>query len=609
MCGIIGYVGGEEAAPILLEGLARLEYRGYDSAGLAVLDPRAHTTRIVRCEGKLRHLRERLVREPLVGHVGIGHTRWATHGRPSEENAHPHRCGKVSVVHNGIIENHLTLRRHLEQAGYTFGSETDTEVFAHLVNDAFREGAPDLHRAVAQALGMIQGTWAICVVHDDYPGEIVAGSHLAPLLVGIGENEMLVASDVVAVLAHTRRVVDLEDGETVRVTASGFELYDRAAQKIERASRWIDWSPIAAEKEGFKHFMLKEIHEQPRVISDGLSGRLLHDDADVNLDGIEIDWSSIRRIVMLACGTSWHAALCGKHHLEHLARVWVEVDYASEFRYRDPIVGPDDLAIVISQSGETADTLAALREAKARGAKTLAVCNVVGSTIARTADMVLYTHAGPEVSVASTKAFTSQLTVLTLLAIQAGKRRGTLQDETIRELLRGLSALPQNILTMLDQLAAMRTIARRYAQARDVLFLGRGIGFAVALEGALKLKEISYIHAEGYPSGEMKHGPIALVDELVPVVVIALRGPGYDKVVSNLQEVRARGGKIIALATAGDREIADVADDVVLVPAVHELLQPIVATVPLQLLAYHVADLKGTDVDQPRNLAKSVTVE
>lgn len=609
MCGIIGYVGGQQAAPILLEGLARLEYRGYDSAGLAVLDPRTHAAVIVRCEGKLRHLRERLEREPLQGHVGIGHTRWATHGRPSENNAHPHRRGKVSVVHNGIIENHLALRHRLEHSGCVFVSETDTEVFAHLIEQASRETGVDFHTAVARALSEVQGTWAICVLHDDFPGEIVGASHLAPLLVGVGEQEMLIASDAVAVLSHTRDVVHLEDGEMVRVTAKGFSLFDRDGQRLERAPRRIDWSPIAAEKQGFKHFMLKEIHEQPRVISDALSGRILREEADVDLDGVKIDWPNVERVLLLACGTSWHAALCGKHHLERLARIRVEVDYASEFRYRDPIVSPGDLAIVISQSGETADTLAALREAKRRGAQTLAICNVVGSTIARAADQVIFTHAGPEVSVASTKAFTSQLTVLTLLAIQAGKQRKKLDDATIQELLEGLSQLPEAILGMLDQLAAMRTIARRYAHARDFLFLGRGVGFAVALEGALKLKEISYIHAEGYASGEMKHGPIALVDEAVPVVVIALRGPGYDKVVSNLQEVRARGGKIIALATTGDREIADMADDVVLVPNVHELLQPIVATVPLQLFAYHTADLKGTDVDQPRNLAKSVTVE
>jgi len=609
MCGIIGYVGREEAAPILLAALASLEYRGYDSAGLAVIDPRKGT-QIVRCEGRLLRLRERLEREPLTGAVGIGHTRWATHGRPSEANAHPHRNGKVSVVHNGIIENHLALRRELEAAGCRFESDTDTEIFTHLIAAEVVRGAADLRVAVGQALSRVTGTWGICVLHDDFPGEIVAASHHAPLLVGVGEGgKMLVASDAVAVLEHTRKVVHLEDGDLVRITATTYEFFDARGEPVERKSWNIDWSPMTAEKQGFKHFMLKEIHEQPRVISDALTGRILREEADINLDGVEIDWASTSRVVMLGCGTSWHAALCGKHVIERLARLPVEVDYASEFRYRDPIVGPGDLAIVISQSGETADTLAALREAKARGASTLAICNVVGSTIARVADNVVLTHAGPEVSVASTKAFTSQLTVLMMLGIQAAKRRGKLGDTEVRELLKGLSALPEALLTMLGQLSALRTIARRYAHAQDFLFLGRGVGFAIALEGALKLKEISYIHAEAYPSGEMKHGPIALVDEKVPVVIVALRGSGYDKVVSNLQEVRARGGKIIALATVGDTEIADVADDVVLVPDVPELFQPIVASVPLQLFAYHTADLKGTDVDQPRNLAKSVTVE
>jgi glutamine---fructose-6-phosphate transaminase (isomerizing) len=612
MCGIVGYIGPRQAAPILLEGLRRLEYRGYDSAGLAVL-PTGAPVRIVRCEGKLARLGERLAQEPLSGTTGIGHTRWATHGRPSEANAHPHRQGKVSVVHNGIIENHLALRRSLEDDGHRFESETDTEIFAHLIGRAFDRGAPHLREAVARALAEVQGTWAICVLHDDHPDEIVAAAHKAPLLVGVGEDpevsEMFVASDVVAMLEHTRTIVDLGDGETARITARGVEIHDARGDRVDRPSRRIDWSPVAAEKQGFRHFMLKEIHEQPRVISDALSGRLSLEHADVNLDGIELPFEDLRRVIMLACGTSWHAALCGKYLLERLARVPVEVDLASEFRYRDPIVGPGDLAIVISQSGETADTLAALEEAKARGARTLAICNVVGSSIARKADHVLYTHAGPEVSVASTKAFTSQLTVLTLLAVYYAKRVGRVDDAKITELLQGLSATPEAVLGLLGQLAAMRTVARRYMGARDFLYLGRGLGFPVALEGALKLKEISYIHAEGHASGEMKHGPIALVDEEVPVVFVALRGPGYDKVVSNLHEVRARGGKIIALATVGDTEIADIADDVILVPDVHELLQPIVASIPLQLFAYHIADLKGTDVDQPRNLAKSVTVE
>jgi len=608
MCGIVGYIGTSQAAPLLLEGLRKLEYRGYDSAGIAILGGPTGGAAIARCEGKLANLRQRVAREPVAGTTGIGHTRWATHGRPSESNAHPHRQGKVSVVHNGIIENHMALRRALQDQGCTFDSETDTEIFAHLIEREMAT-AKGLREAVSAALAQIEGTWAICVLHDDAPAEIVAAANNAPLLLGVGEAEMFIGSDVVAMLDHTRTVVDLHDGDIARVTAEGFAVFDEAGKAVERASRNIDWSPVAAEKQGYKHFMLKEIHEQPKVLSDAMSGRISMVEPDVLLDDVELDLSRFDRVIMLACGTSWHAALCGKYLIESLARIRVEVDLASEFRYRDPIVGDRDLAIVISQSGETADTLAALREAKRLGASTLAVCNVVGSSIARAADQVLYTHAGPEVSVASTKAFTSQLVVLSLLALKLGKEAGKLDDDALRTMLEGLGALPEAMNRLLGQLAGLRTVARRYSGARDFLFLGRGLGFPVALEGALKLKEISYIHAEGYASGEMKHGPIALVDDDVPIVVIALRGPGYDKVVSNLEEVRARGGKIIALATVGDTEIADIAHDVVLVPDVHQLFQPIVASIPLQLFAYHVADLKGTDVDQPRNLAKSVTVE
>ncbi len=608
MCGIVGYIGASQAAPILLEGLRKLEYRGYDSAGLAILGGPTPGTTIARCEGKLANLRERVSKEPLAGTTGIGHTRWATHGRPSESNAHPHRQGKVSVVHNGIIENHMVLRRALQDQGCSFDSETDTEIFAHLIERKMAE-AGSLREAVSAALADVEGTWALAVAHDDTPGELVAAAKNAPLMVGIGEGEMFIASDVVAMLDHTRTVADLLDGDIAHLTASGFTMYDADGNAVERPRRTIDWNPIAAEKQGYKHFMLKEIHEQPRVLSDSMSGRVSVVEPDIILDDLELDIASFDRIIMLACGTSWHAALCGKYLIESLARIPVEVDLASEFRYRDPIVSDRDITVAISQSGETADTLAALREAKRRGSSTMAVCNVVGSTIARSADQVIYTHAGPEVSVASTKAFTSQLVVLSLLALKLGKLSGKLDDAALRTMLESLSSLPEAMNRLLGQLAGMRTVARRYSGARDFLFLGRGLGFPVALEGALKLKEISYVHAEGYASGEMKHGPIALVDDDVPIVVIALRGPGYDKVVSNIEEVRARGGKIIALATEGDSEIADIAHDVVLVPDVHELFQPIVASVPLQLLAYHVADLKGTDVDQPRNLAKSVTVE
>lgn len=614
MCGIVGYTGHLDAAPLLLEGLRRLEYRGYDSAGVAVHD--GTTTRIARAQGKLARLTALLAKEPLSGGCGIGHTRWATHGPPSEHNAHPHREGKVSVVHNGIIENHMELRARLRDAGRSFGSDTDSEIFSHLIDHQASQGG-DLRAAVARALEGVRGTWAICVLHDDFPGQIVAARNNAPLLLGLGEGELdqdgngenFIASDVAAMLSHTRRVVDLDDGDTALVTRKGIEVFDAKGQPVQRPERWIDWSPVAAEKQGYRHFMLKEIHEQPRVISDTLAGRIQVGEADVNLDGLELDVASLRKVTIVACGTSWHAGLAGKYLIERLARISVEVDLASEFRYREPIVGPGDLVVVISQSGETADTLAALQEAKRLGARTLAICNVVGSSIARAADDVVYTHAGPEISVASTKAFTSQLTMLTLLAIHLGKRTGHLPDERIRELLQGLSAVPELATNVLGQLAPMQVIARRYMHARDFLYLGRGLGFPVALEGALKLKEISYVHAEGYASGEMKHGPIALVDEDLPVVGIALRGPGYDKVVSNLEEVRARGGKIIALATVGDSHIAELADDVIALPDVDEMFQPILATLPLQLLAYHIAVLKGTDVDQPRNLAKSVTVE
>jgi len=613
MCGIVGYTGHREAAPLLLEGLRRLEYRGYDSAGVAIHD--GQSTRISRAEGKLARLVEQLDKEPLHGTCGIGHTRWATHGRPSEQNAHPHRQGKVSVVHNGIIENHLDLRERLSAAGQQFHSDTDSEIFAHLIAQRMAE-LGDLRAAVAKALEGVRGTWAICVMHDDHPGQIVAARNNAPLLLGLGEDnqpgadgENFVGSDVAAMLSHTRRVVDLDDGDTALVSRRGVEIYDVEGKRVERPERRIDWSPVAAEKQGYRHFMLKEIHEQPQVISDTLAGRVEMEQADVNLDGLDLKVDHLRKITILACGTSWHAGLAGKYLIERLSRIPVEVDLASEFRYRDPIVHKGELVIAISQSGETADTLAALQEARRLGARSLAVCNVVGSSIARASEHVVYTHAGPEISVASTKAFTSQLTMMTLLAIYFGKRSGHLSDERIRTLLEGLSAIPEQVSNVLGQLAAMQVMAKRYKEARDFLYLGRGLGFPVALEGALKLKEISYVHAEGYASGEMKHGPIALIDEDLPVVGIAMKGPGYEKVVSNLEEVRARGGKIIALATVGDSHIADLADDVVLLPDVEEIFQPILATIPLQLLAYHIAVLKGTDVDQPRNLAKSVTVE
>jgi glucosamine--fructose-6-phosphate aminotransferase (isomerizing) len=615
MCGIIGYTGTRSVVPILLGGLRRLEYRGYDSAGVAVIGD-GKDILIARCLGKIAALDGALEKRPLAGTCGIGHTRWATHGKPSEANAHPHRAGDVAVVHNGIIENHAELRAKLQAAGSRFTSETDTEVIAHLINfELAKDG--DLVQAVVRAAAQFTGAWAIAAVHLKNPDTLIAARHSAPLLLGLGgpgvgedspAAENFVASDVAALLQHTRHVIDLEDGDIARVTPRSHEIFDAHGKAVHRPRRRVEWNQAAAEKQGFRHYMLKEIHEQPRAIRDTILGAGVTAD-DVKFDGLRLDLSERTRIVMLACGTSFHAALIGRSLIETLARIPVEVDIASEFRYRDPIVRSTDIALAISQSGETADTIAALKEAKQRGAHALAICNVLGATISRVADQVLYTHAGPEISVASTKAFTTQLTMMILLAVHLGRRTGHLSPERAKTLLDGLQDLPALIDNLLAASAAIKIVARRHVGARDCLFLGRGLCYPVALEGALKLKEISYVHAEGYASGEMKHGPIALVDSSMPVVVLALQGPGYGKVLSNLEEVRARGGKIIALATLGDHGIGDLADDVILVPDTVQELQPVLASVPLQLLAYHFADLKGTDVDQPRNLAKSVTVE
>jgi glucosamine--fructose-6-phosphate aminotransferase (isomerizing) len=606
MCGIVGYTGTEPAVPILLAGLRRLEYRGYDSAGVAVHHP-SREIRVIRSQGKLARLAQRLTDEDVAGTCGIGHTRWATHGRPTEDNAHPHRFRGVVVVHNGILENHLELRARLEARGHEFESETDTEIFAHLIALEFEAGG-DLHAAVERALDHARGTWALAVLHESCPGEIVAARHGSPLLVGLGGPDAnLLASDVAAILDRTRDVVDLEDGDTARIDGRGIVIHDGQRNPVQRPARHVDWSPVAAEKQGFKHFMLKEIHEQPAAVSDTLLGRMSLEAGAVHLDGLTLPRPA--RIVILACGTSFHAGLAGRYMIESLARIPVDVELASEFRYRDPIVSGDTLALAISQSGETADTLAALKEARRLGARTLALCNVVDSTIARAAEQVLYTHAGPEISVASTKAFTTQLAALALVACRLAADGGTRSTGDIRAILTGLAAVPEVIAGLVGASDSVRAIATHYRHARHMLFLGRHMGYPVALEGALKLKEVSYVHAEGFASGEMKHGPIALVDEHLPVVVIALQGPGYEKAVSNLQEVRARGGKIVALATVGDSHLAGLADDVIWIPDVHPIAQPIVATIPLQLLAYHTADLAGTDVDQPRNLAKSVTVE
>ncbi len=610
MCGIVGYVGHQSAPRVLVEGLRRLEYRGYDSAGIAVVE--GGKTEIRRAVGKLKNLDRLLAERPIAGHTGIGHTRWATHGRPSEENAHPHEIDGVTVVHNGIIENHLELRRRLEAAGRTFRSETDTEIMAHLVAERVGRGE-GLETAVRGALTEVRGAYAFVLVSAKEPGLLVAAKSASPIVLGLGDGEHFVASDIPACLEHTRKFVFLEDGQLAVLTADGCRVTDLDGQPVEVSPSLIDWSPVMAEKGGHKHFMHKEIHEQPSAVADTIRGRVSMEDAVVHLDGVdEARVREVRRLVIAACGTSWHAGLVGKYMIEAIARIPVEVDLASEYRYRDPITDSGTGLLAISQSGETADTLAAVKQAKAGGATVFAVCNVMESSIARevrASGGVLYTHAGPEIGVASTKAFTTQLVALYLLAVHLGRARGLLDVAAGQKLLTRLREVPGHIESVLNREATLIAIARRYAKARDVLFLGRGPNYPIALEGALKLKEISYIHAEGFAAGEMKHGPIALIDENVPVVGIATSGPFYDKTVSNLEEVRARSGKLILIAAEGDATIAGIADDVFVIPRVDPLLDPIVSVVPLQLLAYHIADLNGTDVDQPRNLAKSVTVE
>jgi glucosamine--fructose-6-phosphate aminotransferase (isomerizing) len=611
MCGIVGYVGQRQAAAILVAGLKKLEYRGYDSAGIAVVSDGA--LRVVRASGKLKNLEARLVTEHPTGTLGIGHTRWATHGRPSDENAHPHSYEGVAVVHNGILENHLVLKTELRARGHVFSSETDTEVFAHLIAHSLREGNA-LPAAVRAAVSRAKGTYGLAVAWSGDPGRIVGTKDSSPLVVGLSQGENFLASDVPALLDATRDVVFLEDGDLAVVSASGVEIQDRAGRPANRPVRRIDWTPVMAEKGGHKHFMHKEIWEQPRAVADTLRGRVLLSEGDVYFEG----WSpspaqaaAWSKVTILACGTSWHAGLAGKAMIESLVRMPVEVDLASEFRYRDPLVSPDHLVLAISQSGETLDTLAAMREAKARGASTLAICNVMGSAMTREADASLLTNAGPEIGVASTKAFTTQLATLYLLAVKLGRLRGRLGVAEAQDHLTHLVEIPKHLDEVLRVESAVKRVARTFQGAQDFLFLGRGPMYPVALEGALKLKEISYIHAEGYAGGEMKHGPIALIDDKMPVVVLAPREPAvaYEKMLGNIEEVRARGGKVIAVVDEDDHTVDALANEVIRVPATRALLAPLVATVPLQLLAYHVADLRGNDVDQPRNLAKSVTVE
>jgi glucosamine--fructose-6-phosphate aminotransferase (isomerizing) len=607
MCGIVGYIGERQATPILLNGLRRLEYRGYDSAGVAVWNN--GESRVVRCRGKLKGLEELLRKEQAPGKLGIGHTRWATHGRPSDENAHPHKVGPISVVHNGIIENHLALRAELVERGAVFSSETDTEIVAHLIKGELGAADGNLTEAVRRALMRVVGAYAIVVMNDLDPGMLVAAKNSSPLVVGLGQGESFIASDITAILDETREMIVVDEGEIVTLTRAGASFIDFDGKRLERKPKTVQWSAVQAQKAGFKHFMQKEIHEQPRSVSDTLAGRLDLERDNVSLDGIVLDAGNLRRVVFVACGTSYHASLVGKFLVEGLARIPVEVDLASEFRYRDPLVGKGDLVVAISQSGETADTMGAVKEARDKGATVFAISNVVDSSISRLAHHAFYTHAGPEIGVASTKAFTTQLVSLVLLAVHLGRQNGRLAPERARELLAELLKLPGKMTDVVEGGAQLQAIARRYGGARGFLFLGRGNQYPIALEGALKLKEISYIHAEGYAAGEMKHGPIALIDAALPVVVLVPRGGNYEKVVSNLAEVRAREGKIIAIATRGDHEIGGSADEVVLIPDTAPELQPILTCVPLQLLAYYVADYKGTDIDQPRNLAKSVTVE
>src|SRR6184192_1343499 len=624
MCGIVGYVGNKQVVPLIIEGLRNLEYRGYDSAGIAAVDEN-RKLQIRRAEGKLRNLEEVLRKDPIDGSYGVGHTRWATHGRPTEENAHPHRdcSGKVVVVHNGIIENYVSLKKKLAEEGHRFTTETDTEIVAHMIEKYVMHSGnghrPSLEEAVRKTVAQLTGVFALAVISVDEPNTIVAARNGPPAVIGLGKDEYFVASDVPAILYHTRDLFFLGDGDLAVITPEGVRLTDFNGQPIVRQVQHVTWDPIMAEKGGFKHFMLKEIYEQPRAVRDTTLGRISQETGHVFLDEMEIteaEFKAAKKINIAACGTSWHAAQAGKFMLERMARVPVEVDYASEWRYRDPIIPSGTITLLISQSGETADTIAAQREAKAKGSKTLAICNVVGLMITREAAGTIYTHAGPEIGVASTKAFTAQLTALYLFALYLGQVRGSITPEQAKALVQELTRMPGKLEHLLTHEEDCEDLAKEYVRSQDFLFLGRGIHYPIALEGALKLKEISYIHAEGYPAGEMKHGPNALIDENLPVVIIATRDPKdplsmvrYEKTMSNLKEVKARSGKVVAVACEGDDEVAKMADHLITIPVTRELLLPLLEMIPLQLLAYHIAVRRGCDVDQPRNLAKSVTVE
>ena len=620
MCGIVGYVGNKQVVPLIIDGLRKLEYRGYDSAGIAVVSE-GHELEIRRAEGKLRNLEETIRLSPLDGTYGIGHTRWATHGRPTEENAHPHRdcTGRVVVVHNGIIENYLQLKDRLRKSDHRFVTETDTEIIAHLIEEHLKEHL-NFEQAVRAAISELRGIFALSIIHADEPDTIIAVRQGPPVVIGLGDREFFVASDIPPILHHTRDVFFLGDGEIAVITKTAVRVIDFEGNSVQPAIQRITWDPIMAEKGGFKHFMLKEIYEQPRSVRDTVQGRISLDSGQVFLDEMsnitEADFKRFSSIKIAACGTSWHAGLAGKYMIEQLARVPVDVDYASEFRYRGPVMDENSLLLVISQSGETADTIAALREAKELGAKVLAICNVQGSMIVREADGTILTHAGPEIGVASTKAFTGQMIALYLLGLYLGQLRGTLSKEDAKFHAQELAELPVKLEHLLNNSDSIEELAKEFFRATDFLYLGRGINFPVALEGALKLKEISYIHAEGYPAGEMKHGPNALIDERLPVLFINTREEGnraselrYEKTHSNIVEVKAREGIVISVLTEGDTMSSMVSDHVIEIPASSDLLSPILSIIPLQLLAYHIAVRRGCDVDQPRNLAKSVTVE
>jgi glucosamine--fructose-6-phosphate aminotransferase (isomerizing) len=609
MCGIIGYIGKQNAVPLLVDGLKKLEYRGYDSSGLAFLNK--NRIEIKRCAGKIKELESSLKGMDYRSSVGIGHTRWATHGRPSEENAHPHKAYGVVVVHNGIIENYLEIKSKLTKKGHTFTSDTDTEVICHLISSYTQKGI-DIRNSARKALKHLKGAFSLGILSEEEPDKIIAVRQDCPLIIGIGKNEYFIASDIPAFLSHTRNVIILDNGEMAEIRNDGISITDFHGKPVKKKTVRIKWNPTMAEKGGYRHFMLKEIFEQPRAVTDTLRGRFSPDTGTVNLDEFSMKASDLKRlnkIFLIACGTSWHTALVGKYILEDMARIPAEVDIASEFRYRNPIIPKGSLVIVITQSGETADTLAAQREAKKLGAKVLSVCNVVGSTSSREADSVFYTHSGPEIGVASTKAFTTQLVALYMFSIAVSKEREIIDSRTSVQLIKDLLLLPEKIGKTLMLNNSIMEIANKYYQVKDFLYLGRGINYPIALEGALKLKEISYIHAEGYPAGEMKHGPIALIDDDMPVLVLAPGDKVHEKILSNIEEVRSRGGQVIAVSTKKDRVISTRAAHTVYVPQTNQYLTPVLLTVPLQLFAYHIAVLRGCDVDQPRNLAKSVTVE